>query len=52
MRSFMVCIPHQIKENEAYAGEQTNAYRVLVRKSEQKRQLRIYRYKWENNVKN
>jgi hypothetical protein len=37
--------------NIARMGEKRNAYRVLVRKPEGKRQLEKYRCKWEDNIK-
>jgi hypothetical protein len=32
-------------------GESRDAYRVLVGKPEEKRPLKIYRRKWEDNIK-
>jgi hypothetical protein len=33
------------------SAEKSNAYRILVGKSEQKRSLRIPRFRWESNIK-
>jgi hypothetical protein len=41
----------EIKEACAIYGEKMNAYRVLVRKPEGKKQFVTYRHMWEDNIK-
>jgi hypothetical protein len=41
----------QINEQVALNGEKRNAYKVLGRKSEEKRPLKRPRHRWEDNIK-
>jgi hypothetical protein len=38
-------------DHVAHTGEKTNAHRILVKKAEGKRQTRMIRRRWEENIK-
>jgi hypothetical protein len=51
MRSFRICVLHQISSEWSRHGEMINSYNILVGNFEGKRPLGRPRHKWEENIK-
>jgi hypothetical protein len=53
IRSFIVAVNSilRLAEHVARKGEMRNTYKILVGKTEEKRQLRRTRCRWEDNIR-